>query len=74
MFQKVFMGELDKEENKHLEPLHWTEIAVLVPIIIAIFLIGIQPAPFFKTMDATTHQLVQNIGQYVTTVAAALPK
>ena len=24
MFQKVFMGELDKEENKHLEPLHWT--------------------------------------------------
>jgi NADH-quinone oxidoreductase subunit M len=74
MFQKVYMGELDKEENKHLEPLHWTEIAVLVPIIIAIFLIGIQPAPFFKTMDATTHQLVQNIGQYVTTVAANLPK
>ena len=48
MFQKVFMGELDKEENKHLEPLHWQEIAVLVPILIAIFLIGLQPAPFFS--------------------------
>ncbi|MFN8451079.1 MAG: NADH-quinone oxidoreductase subunit M [Anaerolineae bacterium] len=68
MFQKVFMGELDKEENKHLEPLHWTEIAVLIPIIIAIFLIGLQPAPFFDTMNASVNQLVAQVGQYVPTV------
>ncbi len=69
MFQKVFMGELDKEENKHLAPLHWTEIAVLVPIIIAIFLIGLQPAPFFNTMSASVNHLVTQVGQYVPTVA-----
>ena len=69
MFQHVFMGELDKEENKHLEPLHWQEIAVLVPIIIAVLLIGLQPAPFFATMDASVQQLVTQVGQYVPTVA-----
>ncbi len=70
MFQKVFMGELDKEENKHLEPLHWTEIAVLVPIIIAIFVIGLQPAPFFDTMNATVSHVVTQVGQYIPTATA----
>lgn len=69
MFQKVYMGELDKEENKHLEPLHWQEIAVLVPILIAIFLIGLQPAPFFATMDATVNQVVTQVSQHIPTVA-----
>ncbi|MGQ9908807.1 MAG: complex I subunit 4 family protein [Candidatus Flexifilum sp.] len=69
MFQKVYMGELDKEENKHLEPLHWQEIAVMVPILVLIFWIGLQPAPFFATMDASVGQLVSNLGQYVPTVA-----
>lgn len=68
MFQKVYMGELDKEENKHLEPLHWTEIAVLVPILIAIFLIGLQPAPFFATMDATVNHVVTQVGQHIPSV------
>jgi len=69
MFQKVFMGELDKEENKHLDPLHWQEIAVLVPILIAIFIIGLQPAPFFATMSASVNQVVAQVGPYVPTVA-----
>ena len=38
--EKVFMGELDNEENRHLEPLHWSEYATLIPIVIAIILIG----------------------------------
>jgi NADH-quinone oxidoreductase subunit M len=73
MFQKVFMGELDKEENKHLPQLSWEEIAVLVPIIIAIFLIGLQPAPFFATMNATVNHVVTQVSQYVPTVAQAAP-
>jgi NADH-quinone oxidoreductase subunit M len=73
MFQKVYMGELDKEENKNLEPLHWQEIAVLVPILIAIFLIGLQPAPFFATMDATVNHVVTQVGQHIPSVAQAAP-
>ncbi len=71
MFQKVYMGELVKEENKHLEPLQWNEIAVLIPILIAIFVFGLQPAPFFKVMDVTTHAIVRNIDQAVPSLANA---
>ena len=35
-FQKVFMGEVKHEENRSLPKLHWTELAVLVPIVIMI--------------------------------------
>lgn len=73
MFQKVYMGELDKEENKHLEPLHWTEIAVLVPILFAIFLIGIQPAPFFATMDASVNHVVTQVSQHIPSVVQVAP-
>jgi NADH:ubiquinone oxidoreductase subunit 4 (subunit M) len=51
--------------------LHWTELAVLIPIIIAIFLIGIQPAPFFATMDASVGQLVDQVEPFVQQVQAA---
>lgn len=64
MFQGVYMGELDKEENKNLPQLHWQEIAVLIPIIVAIFLIGLQPNRFFDTMTASTDQLVRDVSQY----------
>jgi NADH-quinone oxidoreductase subunit M len=68
MFQKVYLGELDKEENKHLEPLHWQEIAVMIPILIMIFWIGVQPGGFFHIMDSSTNQLIQNIGPAITSV------
>jgi NADH:ubiquinone oxidoreductase subunit 4 (subunit M) len=59
------MGEVDKEENKHLPQLHWTELAVLIPIIIAILLIGLQPAPFFDTMNATVDDVVSDVAIYI---------
>jgi NADH-quinone oxidoreductase subunit M len=64
MFQKVYMGELDKEENKNLEPLHWQEIAVLVPIVIMIIWIGLQPKPFFDTMTASVDNVVTQVEPY----------
>lgn len=58
MFQKVYMGELPEEVEKDMKPLDWKEIAVLVPVLIATFVIGLRPAPFFNSMDATVDQLV----------------
>ncbi len=69
MFQKVYMGELDKEENKHLEPLHWQEIAVLAPIVVMAIVLGIQPGPFFATMGATVTDVVARVTPFITTVA-----
>jgi NADH-quinone oxidoreductase subunit M len=64
MFQKVYMGDVDKEENRNLPPLHWQEVAVLVPIVVVIFLIGLQPRPFFDTMTASTEEVVRNVAVY----------
>ncbi len=61
MFQKVYMGELDKEENKHLPQLHWQELAVLIPILVLCIFIGLQPAPFFNMLDSTTNALVTSV-------------
>jgi NADH-quinone oxidoreductase subunit M len=65
MFQKVYMGELDKEENKNLPQLHWQEIAVLVPIVVMAIWIGIQPAIFFEMMDASTNEITTQLAQYI---------
>lgn len=69
MFQKVYMGPLDKEENKNLDPLSWQELAALVPILILIFWIGLYPKPFFGIMDSSVSELVAQIGPFVQMVA-----
>ncbi|HSD83612.1 MAG TPA: NADH-quinone oxidoreductase subunit M, partial [Anaerolineae bacterium] len=61
MFQKMFMGETRKEENKHLVDLSRRELWVIVPLVVFIFIIGIYPQPFFGTMTTSVNQLVQNV-------------
>jgi NADH-quinone oxidoreductase subunit M len=68
MYQKVFMGEVVKAENQNLEPLHWQETAVLVAVIVAIFWIGLQPAPFFQAMDASVKQVVEQVASVAPSV------
>jgi len=58
MFQKLFLGPLDKEENKNLKDLNWREIATLVPLLILIFWIGLYPKPFFTLIAPTVDKLV----------------
>jgi NADH-quinone oxidoreductase subunit M len=72
MFQKVYMGELDKEENKHLPALHWQEVTVLAVIVVAIFIIGLQPAPFFQAMDASVKQVVEQVTAVAPSVAGLM--
>ena len=61
MFQKLFLGEVDKEENRKLLDMNVREIVTLVPLLVLIFWIGLYPSPFFNLMEASVTKLVESI-------------
>jgi NADH-quinone oxidoreductase subunit M len=61
MFQKMFLGPVDKEENKKLLDLNWREIVTLLPLLILIFWIGLYPKPFFDLIGPAVDNLVATL-------------
>jgi NADH-quinone oxidoreductase subunit M len=61
MFQKVYLGPLDKDENKKLTDMNAREIISLIPLIILIFWIGVFPSTFFGIMEPSVQALVNTL-------------
>jgi NADH-quinone oxidoreductase subunit M len=61
MFQKLFLGPVTKDENRSLKDINWREIAILVPLIVLIFWIGLYPKPFFDLMAPAVNNLVATL-------------
>jgi NADH-quinone oxidoreductase subunit M len=58
MFQKLFLGPLEKPENKRLTDLTTREVITLAPILLFIFWIGLYPKPFFSLMAPSVEKVV----------------
>ena len=68
MFQKMFLGPAGSITKEHtLHDLNWREIAILVPLLIFIFWIGLYPKPFFALIAPAVENLVAAVQ------AAAMP-
>jgi NADH-quinone oxidoreductase subunit M len=59
--QRIIYNPLDKPENEQLTDLNWREIALLTPVIIAIFWLGIYPKPVLTRMEGATTAFVQSV-------------
>jgi NADH-quinone oxidoreductase subunit M len=66
MFQRVFMGPLDNEENKKLKDVNRRELLIFLAFLLFIFWIGIGPSLYFGLMDSTVASLVNDLGAAVT--------
>jgi NADH-quinone oxidoreductase subunit M len=65
MFQKVFFGKLDKAKNGKLKDLSGRELAVFVPLVIGIFVLGLYPQPLLTVMEPSVQQFTKDFGRRV---------
>jgi NADH-quinone oxidoreductase subunit M len=65
MYQRVMFGKVTNPENEKLTDINWREKIVLIPLILAIFWIGIYPKPFFERMEPSVKALIEDAqGKY----------
>ncbi len=71
MFKRVFFGqkgELVSDAHHPLHDLSWREIAVMAPLILMVFWMGIFPNQFLDYSKASLAHFVQDKGKYILTI------
>ena len=60
MYQRTMFGKITKPENEKLKDLNLREKIILIPLILAIFWIGLYPKPFLVRMEPSVKNLIEN--------------
>ncbi len=61
MFQRVMFGELKNPANQKLKDLSAREVALMLPLLLFVFWIGVYPNTFFDKMNPAVDQLIQQV-------------
>ncbi len=63
MVQRVFFGDLTRDENRQLRDINWRERLIAFPLVVMVFWIGIYPQTFIGKIEPSVRNLVQTIEQ-----------
>jgi NADH-quinone oxidoreductase subunit M len=61
MYQRVMYGEVTNDANQYLRDMNGREIALMIPIVVLMFWIGIYPSTFLRKMDQSSAHLIEQI-------------
>src|SRR5580700_1838495 len=61
LYQRTMFGPITHEVNKSLPDLNGREYAVLLPLVVLSFWIGIYPKPFFAYLEKPVQRIVQQV-------------
>ena len=61
MFQRVMMGKLTNPKNENLKDLSAREVAIMMPLLIFIFWIGIYPNTFLDKMNPALENMIKEV-------------
>jgi NADH-quinone oxidoreductase subunit M len=61
MYKRVMYGDITKEENKKLKDMNGREYAYILPIMLFIVWIGVNPKPFLDKTTASVEHLLQKV-------------
>jgi NADH-quinone oxidoreductase subunit M len=59
--QRVFFGKIDRDENRTLPDLDRRELAVLLPLVVLIVVMGVWPRPFLQRMHGAVDDLITHV-------------
>jgi NADH-quinone oxidoreductase subunit M len=60
-YQRVFQGEITREENRTLRDINLREVAMLAPLVALIVFIGVYPKPFLDRIEPSAARVVQTL-------------
>ena len=63
MYQRVFLGPIEHEENRAVTDLNLREMVILVPLIILALWMGLYSSTFLRRMDTSIQKVVDRIEQ-----------
>jgi NADH-quinone oxidoreductase subunit M len=76
MFQRVFQGPLDNPENQRLTDMTPREFAVMAPLVVLMFVLGIFPNLFLRQFDQSTRAIALKVAEQgrASTASAGSPR